>query len=299
MEFNNETFQQINQMGNAIVRSSLKQFEGKTNRSGLSIKMPLHGEEHYTVDEESFRLKEGQFLLVNKGQDVRCRIDSTTHVKGVCLYLDHDNFIDALNGLTSDSPLDPNPSELIPEVIPDAYELTDGPLCKALIRLGAIRQQQDLTEEDYYALTIQLAEHQLHQHKMMSRLEANSYKTKKELLRRLKRARNYIYDNFDKDLQLEDISRTAYLSKYHLLRSYKMVFKSTPYQSLLQRRIEVATQLLSKGCPIQDVADYCGFNSRRSFSRAFKRLTGQTPTAFQLLPNAIPFLGNNSLNLAG
>jgi AraC family transcriptional regulator len=56
----------------------------------------------------------------------------------------------------------------------------------------------------------------------------------------------------------------------------------TPYQYLLQQRIERAKQLLKEGDrSIMDIAFLCGFNSHSHLSKQFRQLTGITPKAYR------------------
>lgn len=283
MEFDKETFQRFNLMGNVAVFSALKQFEATTDCSGLSIKMAISGSEHYRVDRDDYLLEPGSFLLVNNGQQVTCGIKSNSIVKGMCIYLEDEQYRSVLHSICHAEELSPsNDSKVpIPELISDVYQLGRKGLSQLLQQWASHKVNEEIGEEDFLELMEQLALHQLRQHRMMGRLAALQFGTKRELLRRLQMARNFIYDNYDKDIQLEDISRSSCLSKFHLLRSFRDVYQSTPYQSLLQRRVEVAKELLQKGESVQEVASCCGFNTRRSFSRVFKRSTGFTPNEFR------------------
>ena len=49
-------------------------------------------------------------------------------------------------------------------------------------------------------------------------------------------ARNYIENNFDKELNLDFLSRARFTSKFHLLRLFKKYYGQTPRQYLIQKK---------------------------------------------------------------
>ena len=65
-------------------------------------------------------------------------------------------------------------------------------------------------------------------------------------------------------------------------RSFKAAFGETPHQYLMSRRMERAKALLRAGeLSVTDVCFAVGFSSLGSFSTQFKRLVGETPSAYR------------------
>src|SRR5690554_3966811 len=93
--------------------------------------------------------------------------------------------------------------------------------------------------------------------------------------------RHYINNNFDKELNLDLLSYIRFTSKYHLLRLFKRYYGQTPKQYLIDKRIERAKELLSKGTNVTETCFSIGFDCPSSFSTLFKSRVGLTPTAFQ------------------
>jgi len=93
--------------------------------------------------------------------------------------------------------------------------------------------------------------------------------------------RHYINNNFDKDLNLDLISRIRFTSKFHLLRMFTRYYGRTPKQYLTDKRIEKAKELLNKGTTVTETCFDIGFESPSSFSTLFKSRVGLTPTEFQ------------------
>jgi AraC-like DNA-binding protein len=93
--------------------------------------------------------------------------------------------------------------------------------------------------------------------------------------------RNYIKHNYHTDVNLEVLSQTHFISKYHLLRVFKKYYGTTPRQFLTDTRIQKSKQCLKKGMSVTETCFAVGFESLGSFSALFKRKTGKSPTQFQ------------------
>jgi len=93
--------------------------------------------------------------------------------------------------------------------------------------------------------------------------------------------RHYINNNFDKELNLDMLSRIRFTSKFHLLRMFKRYYGQTPKQYLIDKRIEQAKELLTQGKNITETCFNIGFDSPSSFSTLFKTRVGLTPSGFQ------------------
>ena len=94
-------------------------------------------------------------------------------------------------------------------------------------------------------------------------------------------ARQYINNNFDRELNLNLLSRTRFTSKFHLLRLFKKYYGQTPKQYLTDKRIEKSKELLKNGRSVSETCFAVGFESQSSFCTLFKKRVGLTPTAFQ------------------
>ncbi|AUS97590.1 hypothetical protein CDQ84_08460 [Clostridium thermosuccinogenes] len=100
--------------------------------------------------------------------------------------------------------------------------------------------------------------------------------------RRIKGVIDYMNESYNIDCSIEDLSSVAGLSSYHFIRVFKNNTGKTPYEYLIDLRIEKAKQLLAdKNYTVTDVCLECGFNNPSHFTRLFKNKTGITPTYFR------------------
>lgn len=93
--------------------------------------------------------------------------------------------------------------------------------------------------------------------------------------------RNFIDNNFEKEVNLDFLSHVLFTSKYHLLRLFKKYYGQTPKQYLTIRRLEEAKKYLKKGMSVSETCYNVGFETPSSFSTLFKNKIGLSPTEFQ------------------
>jgi AraC family transcriptional regulator len=71
------------------------------------------------------------------------------------------------------------------------------------------------------------------------------------------------------------------LSTYHFCRAFKQSFGIPPYRYHTSRRINRAKALLANPAPsVTNIGLAVGFSETSSFTAAFRKATGLTPTAY-------------------
>lgn len=99
---------------------------------------------------------------------------------------------------------------------------------------------------------------------------------------RIKMSVRYIRKNLYKEIDLDTLAKMCYLSKDHFIRLFNEEVKTTPIKYINQKKIERAQlMLLTKSCPIKDIAYALAFNDVSYFNRLFKQLVGCTPTEYK------------------
>ena len=98
----------------------------------------------------------------------------------------------------------------------------------------------------------------------------------------------YMAKNFDQNITLEDIARSANLSPTFFHTMFKLAKQITPREYLLQLRITMAKNLLrNTGKSLSEIALLCGFESQSYFSYVFKKATGLSPKKYRTLQKLI------------
>lgn len=98
----------------------------------------------------------------------------------------------------------------------------------------------------------------------------------------LERAIGFIRENYAQPITLEDFTMVTHLSKYYFLKLFKQFTGMTPYEYLINYRVNKAKKFLrSTDDPVSQVAYKVGFPDECNFIRKFKKITGTTPLNFR------------------
>jgi AraC-like DNA-binding protein len=110
--------------------------------------------------------------------------------------------------------------------------------------------------------------------------------------RNILQAAEYIYANFDRDLSLNEIAEKACLSPYHFIRAFKKETGRTPFEYLLEVKMEKAKEFLRiRDKPVSEICYDCGFSSPSHFTDIFTKKVGMPPSRYRaqvLSPISLP-----------
>ena len=96
------------------------------------------------------------------------------------------------------------------------------------------------------------------------------------------RARDGMDRNYAQPLDIPSLARIAHVSEAHFIRTFRATFGETPHRYLQRRRVERSMFLLRE--TERDVTEVCldvGFTSLGTFSRTFRSIVGEAPTAYR------------------
>ena len=102
-----------------------------------------------------------------------------------------------------------------------------------------------------------------------------------DIYQRIVAAKVFIDDNYQESIDLEQISKQAFLSRFHFHRLFRQVYKKTPLQYVTQKRLDKAKDLLSENKAVTEVCNEVGFESIGSFSVLFKKEIGFAPQYYR------------------
>jgi len=123
-------------------------------------------------------------------------------------------------------------------------------------------------------LLIQLARMVVEDHKMKKEnQQANVY---------INQAIEFLHQNYDCDLKLEDIGKAVNLHPGYLHRVFKKLMNCTIMEYLTYLRMDKAKALLADtDIPVIEISHYVGINSSQYFSQVFKKHTNMTPVDYR------------------
>ena len=96
-----------------------------------------------------------------------------------------------------------------------------------------------------------------------------------------KKARLKILNSYKDEWTLEKMTDLIGYSQSRFCYLYSEYFGISPMNDLINKRIEIAKQLLELGVyKVSEIASLCGFSSIHYFSNCFKKATGKSPKNF-------------------
>lgn len=92
----------------------------------------------------------------------------------------------------------------------------------------------------------------------------------------------YIADNYMNEIRVDDFADIVHLSKYHFLKIFKQYVGTSPYEYLINYRINEAKILLkTTNLSVSSIASSVGFLNESNFIKQFKRITHLTPLNYR------------------
>lgn len=105
---------------------------------------------------------------------------------------------------------------------------------------------------------------------------------KEKYLPHLNIARTFMEENMHRKMLLQEVASAAHLSEFHFHRIFKSVTGETVKDYLMRLRLErAATQLKHSNRDVGTIAFENGFDNHETFTRAFKRDFGITPSDYR------------------
>ncbi|WP_299366672.1 helix-turn-helix transcriptional regulator [Winogradskyella sp.] len=262
----------INNGGNHILHTKVNKKEINISNSGYSIKLPQQGIEHYKVEGKTYSVKNGSFMLTTKGQSIKTTIDHEFDVIGKCIYLDgqlvNEVYSDIMQGNIS----------IFNNSAKDRFHLQHGQYrlenddFSRLLKVMVLKNKNAFTHECYYNLAFELFKHQIGVNEIMNKLNVKNTATLNELKRRANIAKDYINDNYNKNISINCISENSYLSKFYLIRTFKNMFNETPYNYLIRVRLSKACDMMkTTDLTLEDIALITGFKDKQNLTRNLQK----------------------------
>ena len=107
-------------------------------------------------------------------------------------------------------------------------------------------------------------------------------KKQESSLSMVEKAKEYMQENYAKDLSLDDVSKTVNISPYYFSKLFKEEEGRNFIDYLTEIRIDKAKELLmDKNLSMKEICAAVGYSDPNYFSRSFKKNVGVTPTEYR------------------
>lgn len=92
---------------------------------------------------------------------------------------------------------------------------------------------------------------------------------------------DYINNNLDQKITLDQLENEFYLNKFHLCHIFKQSTGFSILEYITHKRIMKAKELLASEKPASEVAAQVGYSDYSTFYRAFKNIVGLSPSRYK------------------
>lgn len=244
-----------------------------------------NGRALYRIDRGEFSVDDAGYLILNNRQPYSIEIASPTCVETFVLWFPNGWAEEVVAGLTKPNErlLDPTGKAAAPTSFFERYTPHDQIVSPRARELRTAFKSRDLIDDNWLEeklreLLAAMLQSQDGVKRQTEALPAVRASTRKELWRRVNRARDFLHAHLGARITLSEVAAAACLSPFHLLRTFQAAFRQTPHQYLQHCRLERAKFLLEKTrIPVTAICLDCGFTSLGSFSALFQKTFGMSP----------------------
>lgn len=234
----------------------------------------LSGNVTYTIEGKNYHLKPWDILLISSHDLHRPIIDPNQVYERIIIYVNPE-FIHSMNSGTSDVTkcfrqssessyhlIRPD-GEVLPQIQQILYDLEESLSCE---EFGS-----DIVSNSYFMqLMVQL-------NRIFNHTDYHLQKNAMEYDRRTESILRYINQHLDEDLSNQTLSEKFYISKYHMMHTFKVETGYTLHSYVQQKRLMASAELIKKGVPVMKAAQQCGFKDYSTYYRAFQKFMGRSP----------------------
>ena len=268
--------------------SAIKKLESAIKLKGLALKYVVRGRESYFTGEERHVLQDGHYLITNEQNSCYVNIDHDIESNGVCVDLNRDYLKDIVYSTVRGNEIE-NPEKVLDFFFTEELLQTSrfaSPMLSAQLHNIFVLSQSEssgvLMEDLLSEVSVALVRDQMELIGRYYRIETVKLSTRKENFRRIQKVRSILHDQAShKMAYLPEIAREVCLSEFRMHHLFKQTYGSSPYQYFLYCKIQKA--LLIKKTEHKtwtEIAYELGFPDLSSFSKLFKKFTGESPIRY-------------------
>ena len=274
---------------NVIIHCHGKNIYYPVHWGPLSVKCAFNGSEYYQKRNCKYAVSDQSFLLLNEGTTYSSYIEPGNEVESLTINFNREYQSDVrrVMAMSADKLLDQpfeSPDELV--FIEEKLYKHNNFVSPLIFRVRSLSRhfhenEASISETLYFLLNAIIQNNASLIHEIEG-VPAAKLSTKREIYRRLNEVKDYMDSCSNEDITLESLSKIALMSPFHLLRQFKKNFHLTPYQYLINRRLDRAVDILtSSDGTLAEICFITGFRDTSSFCKLFRKRYSLSPQQFR------------------
>lgn len=238
----------------------------------------LSGDVTYSIEGRFYDLKPNDIVFVNSGEVHRPIIHSAKAYERIIIYVSP-SFIDSYQEKDYDLGFCFQQAHREHSHVLRTNSFQRSELEDVTKRLEASLHDTDYANELYHNLLflefmIQLNRASIHHNIRYIRNSSSNQKILAVL--------DYLNQHLTEEIQIDQLAQTFYVSRYHLMRTFKEETGYTIGTYISTKRLQLARKLIRNGTSITEACYACGFKNYSTFSRAYKKNFGSAPRDLRL-----------------
>ena len=266
-----------------IYYSELQEWYTNNAFRSFSLKFVIDHCIYYKKNSKEYAVVAGTYLTACKYSEVKAY--NRLPIKSICIDLCPQTVSEAFTVLTSrDDDFDTFLAGYFKypeffESINSIYSTSIGKKLQGLLHTINTEDDVHVNKEWFLDLSEKIVFQEYGNYLALNEINSVKISTKKEVLQRLQLAKEYMDVNFLQIAEIKEVASHCNMSEYHFFRRFKEVYKKTPYQYITERKMQMARELLlKKSNSVSEVAMQCSFPDVFTFSKAFKKFYGISPS---------------------
>ena len=237
----------------------------------------LRGDVSYIIEGKSYLLQPYDIVLVRHNEIHKPMIHSTSPYERIVVYISP-HFIDSYRTEDYDLGYCFQKSAAEHSGVLRILSPQSNPLPHAITRLEQAFQEEDYATDLYRQVLF--LEFMIHLNRAVRHNSLNFLDTT-EAHPKIQHIVRYINEHLTNDLSIDEIAGQFYMSRYHMMRTFKEETGFTIGHYITQKRLAMAREQILHRFPITQVCYDCGFKDYSTFSRAYKKAFQESPRETQ------------------
>lgn len=230
----------------------------------------------YTIEGKAYSLIPGDIILVPQGDSHKVESDDNSIYERLVIYLSPQYLSNVEENGISLRECFLRVKERYSNVIrfKEKGESTLSALAKQMRKM--IRQKEKQDFDNLFQRTI-LLQFLISLNREMSE-ESIHFVNTNRCNKKIVEIIQYINNHLTEEINIDSLSESFYISKYHMMRQFKAETGYTIGNYINQKRLLYARELLKQGEAVTKVYLDSGFKEHSTFVRAYKQMFGEVPS---------------------